>query len=128
MISVRDAFYEMARQLGLNTWFGNPGSTEETMLEAFPDDFPLCPGPTGGVSRRRWPMATARRPERPVLVNLHTAAGMGNALSGLETAWFNRTPLIVVAGQQTREMLLHDPYLVNPDVHDIASPLREVGL
>jgi benzoylformate decarboxylase len=51
----------------------------------------------------------------PALVNLHTAAGVGNAMGNLLTAFQNKTPLIVTAGQQVREMLLLEPYLTNVD-------------
>lgn len=37
--SVRDATYQLLRELGLKTIFGNPGSTEETFLKNFPSDF-----------------------------------------------------------------------------------------
>ena len=39
MLTVREAFFEVARQLGLTTIFGNPGSTEEPFLKDFPTDF-----------------------------------------------------------------------------------------
>ena len=31
--------YDLLRSLGLTTVFGNPGSTEQTFLKDFPDDF-----------------------------------------------------------------------------------------
>jgi benzoylformate decarboxylase len=52
---------------------------------------------------------------KPALVNLHTAAGMGNAMGSLVAAYRANTPLIVTAGHQTCEMLLCDPYLANKD-------------
>jgi benzoylformate decarboxylase len=121
MTNVREAFFDMARQLGLTTVFGNPGSTEETMLEHYPNDFKyvLALQEANAIAMAD---AYSQITAKPVLVNLHTAAGMGNAVGNLETAWYNRAPLIVTAGQQTREMLLHEPYLVNPDIHDIARP------
>ena len=50
---------------------------------------------------------------RAALVNVHTGAGLGNAMGNLLTASLNKTPLIVTAGQQTREMLLMEPWLTN---------------
>ena len=47
----------------------------------------------------------------PVLVNLHATAGVGNALGNLFTAYRNRTPLVVLAGQQPRSLLVGRPYL-----------------
>ena len=39
MQSVRDVTYQLLRELGLTTIFGNVGSTEETFLKNFPKDF-----------------------------------------------------------------------------------------
>ena len=52
---------------------------------------------------------------KPALVNVHTAAGMGNAMGNLVAAAKGNIPLIVTAGQQTREMVLCEPYLTNKD-------------
>ena len=38
-LTVREATYQVLRDLGLTTVFGSPGSTEETFLADFPDDF-----------------------------------------------------------------------------------------
>lgn len=112
MLTVREAFFEIARQLDLTTVFGNPGSTEEPFLKDFPADFryvlALQEAPAVAMAD-----AYAQRTGRPALVNLHTAAGMGNAVGNIESAWYNRAPLIITAGQQTREMLLLEPYLTN---------------
>ena len=64
----------------------------------------------------------SQRTGRAALVNLHTAAGMGNALGNIENAWYNRAPLIITAGQQTREILLLEPYLTNVRPLAIAQP------
>jgi benzoylformate decarboxylase len=64
----------------------------------------------------------AQATRRPALVNLHTAAGFGNALGNLVTAFPNRTPLIVTAGQQTREMLLMEPWLSNIEPENFRKP------
>lgn len=121
MTTVRRAFYEVCRSLGLTTIFGNPGSTEETMLRSFPDDFRyvLALQEASAVAMAD---AYAQRTSRVALVNLHTAAGVANSLASIETAFCNRAPLVIVAGQQTREMLLHEPYLTNSSPTSIAAP------
>ena len=48
---------------------------------------------------------------RPALVNLHTTAGLGNAVGALATARVNRVPLVVVVGQQDRRHLALRPFL-----------------
>ena len=55
-------------------------------------------------------------------VNLHTAAGVGNGMGALVTAWHNRTPLVVTAGQQTRQMLALEPWLVNREATELPRP------
>ena len=49
--------------------------------------------------------------ERPALVNLHTTAGLGNAVGALATARVNRAPLVVLVGQQDRRHLALEPFL-----------------
>ena len=44
----------------------------------------------------------ARGTGNAALVNLHTGPGLGNAMGNLVTAWHDRTPLVVTAGQQDR--------------------------
>jgi len=114
---VREATYDLLRQLGLTTIFGNPGSTEETFLRNYPDDFRFILGlHEASVVAAADGYAQATR--SAVVVIVHTAAGVSNAMGALMTAAQNRTPLILTAGQQTRDMLLLEPWLVNaePDV------------
>ncbi len=56
----------------------------------------------------------AQRSGRPGVASVHTAAGLGNAMASVITAWRNQTPLVVRAGQQTRAMLPTEPYLASP--------------
>jgi benzoylformate decarboxylase len=37
--TVHDVTYDLVRSPGLTTVFANPGSTEQTFLQNFPDDF-----------------------------------------------------------------------------------------
>ncbi|MGB6245953.1 benzoylformate decarboxylase [Gordonia sp. (in: high G+C Gram-positive bacteria)] len=121
MPTVREATYQLLRDLGLTTIFGNPGSTEETFLQNFPDDFRFVLGlHEASVVAAADGYAQAMR--SPALVNVHTAAGAANAMGTLLSAAQNRTPLIVTAGQQTREMLLLDPWLANAEPHTILKP------
>ncbi|OBK35381.1 benzoylformate decarboxylase [Mycobacterium sp. 1245111.1] len=121
MPTVREAFYDVARRLALTTVFGNPGSTEEPFLKDFPADFRyiLALQEASAVAMAD---AYAQSIGRAALVNLHTAAGMGNAMGNIESAWYNRAPLIITAGQQTREMLLLEPYLTNVQPQIVPQP------
>ena len=110
--TVREATYDLLRRLGLTTVFGNPGSTEEPFLQDFPADFTYVLG-LQEASVLAMADGYAQATGRPALVNLHTVAGVGHAMGSLICAYYNKTPLIVTAGQQTREMLLLEPYLTN---------------
>ena len=115
--NVREATFQLLRDLGLTTVFGNPGSTEETFLANFPDDFRFVLAlQEASVIAIADGYAQASR--APALVNVHTATGLGNAKGNLMTCFLNRTPLIVTAGQQDRRMLLSEPWLtdVEPEV------------
>lgn len=106
--------YDLLRALGLTTIFGNPGSTEQPFLKNFPADFRYILG-LQEASVVAMADGFAQASGRPVLVNLHTCAGTGNGMGNLMTAFMNKTPLIVTAGQQTRDMILGDPFLTNRD-------------
>ena len=58
----------------------------------------------------------------PAVCVLHTAAGTGNGMGNIISAFLNKTPLIIIAGQQTRQMLLGDPYLTNREATKLPEP------
>jgi benzoylformate decarboxylase len=120
MQSVRDVTYQLLRELGLTTIFGNVGSTEETFLKNFPSYFRyvLAPQEASVVAIAD---AFAQATRRPALVNLHTLA-TANGIGNIATAFQNKTPLIVTAGQQTREMLLMEPWLTNVEATMLPRP------
>lgn len=108
------ATYDLLRALELTTVFGNPGSTEQPFLKNFPADFQYILGlQEATVVAMADGFAQATR--RPALINLHTSAGTGNGMGNIMTAFLNKTPLIITAGQQTREMILCEPMLTNRD-------------
>ena len=119
---VRDVTFDLLRRLGLTVVVGNPGSTEETFLKNFPADFTyvLALQETSAVAIAD---GLSQGLGAPVLVNLHTSAGLGNAMGALLSASLNKTPLVVTAGQQTRAMLLAEPFLTNADATMLPRPL-----
>ncbi len=121
MRTVKDVTFDLLRQLGITTVVGNPGSTEETFLKNFPKDFDyvmaLQEASVVGIAD-----GLSQGLRRPVIVNVHTGAGMGNAMGCILTAFQNKTPLIITAGQQTREMLLLEPLLTNIDATTMPRP------
>ncbi|MCJ8144564.1 benzoylformate decarboxylase [Ancylobacter sp. A5.8] len=121
MPTVKDVTFNLLRQLGITTVVGNPGSTEETFLRDFPADFDyvLALQEASVVAIADGLSQSLRK---PVIVNIHTGAGLGNAMGTLLTAYQNKTPLIITAGQQSREMLLTEPLLTNIDATQMPRP------
>ena len=108
--TVREVTRALMRELGLTTVFGNPGTTEVGFLTDWPDDLRYVLGLQESVVVA---MADGFAQARggPVLANLHSAGGVGHALGSVYTAHRNRTPLVVLAGQQARRLLTGEPFL-----------------
>lgn len=64
----------------------------------------------------------AQSTRKVAMVNVHTSAGLSNAMSNILTAYMNRTPLIITAGNQTRDMLLMEPWLTNIEPETLPKP------
>jgi len=121
MPTVRDRTYEVLRAHGVTTVFGNPGFTELPFLTNFPSDFTYYLGlQEAAVISMADGYAGACG--KPVLVNLHNAPGLGNAMGNLKTAYHNKTPLIITAGQQRRDMCVYEPGFFNKDARDLPKP------
>jgi thiamine pyrophosphate-dependent acetolactate synthase large subunit-like protein len=107
---VRDATFDVLRRHDMTTIFANPGSTEIDFLGDLPDDLRFVLGlHEASVVGMATGYALGR--DRPSFVNLHTTAGLGNAVNALATARQNRAPLVVVVGQQDRRHLATEPFL-----------------
>lgn len=117
-----EAMLGILRDEGVDTVFGNPGTTELPMIEALADapDLRYVLGVQEG-SVVAMADGYARATGRPAFVNLHVAAGLANGLIGLLNAARSHTPLVVTAGQQDRRHLFTDPMLAG-DLVGIARP------
>jgi benzoylformate decarboxylase len=122
MTTVHCAAYRLLRAHRMTTVFGNPGSNELPFLSALPDDFRYVLGLHEGVVVG---MADgyAQVTGQPTLVNLHAAAGSGNAMGALTNAWYSHSPLVRTAGQQAREMIGVESMLANIDAPQLPRPL-----
>ena len=122
MTSVREATFQMLRERGMTTMFGNPGSTELPMLADFPEDFryvlalheAVAVGMADGY---------AQAVGRPAWVNLHTAPGVGNGMGAVFNAKANKSPVVVTAGQQARSLMTLEANLTNRDAARMPQPL-----
>jgi benzoylformate decarboxylase len=121
MPTVHEVTWSMLRDLGVTKVFGNPGSTEMPFLANFPSDIDYVLG-LHESSVVGMADAYAQATGRPTLVNVHTAAGLGNAMGALVNAAGAHSPLVVTAGQQVRAMLTLEPFLANADATMLPKP------
>jgi benzoylformate decarboxylase len=123
MPSVREAAFELFREHGMTTIFGNPGSTELPMLAELPEDFTyvlglqeaVVVGMADGYAQASGTVAHA---------NLHTAPGVGNAMGAIFNAQANHSALLITAGQQVRAQMTMQANLTNRDA--VRLPLPQV--
>src|SRR5687768_7577712 len=116
---------DVLRSEGVTHLFGNPGTTELPLVDAL-----------AGVDDVHYVLALqeatavgmadgyAQVTGRPAFLNLHTSAGLGNAIGNLTNAVANRTPLVVTAGQQDRRHIVSDPLLAG-DLVGLAAPVSK---
>jgi benzoylformate decarboxylase len=117
--TVRDAAFDVMREFGMTTIFGNPGSTEIPFLTALPADIEFVLAlHEGSVVGMATGYALARG--EPSLVNLHTAPGLGNAINAIANARECRAPLVVLVGQQDRRQLVYEPFLTGRHLERLA--------
>jgi benzoylformate decarboxylase len=92
--------------------FGNPGTTELPLIGALAADgrfryvLALHESVAAGMAD-----GYAQATGRPSFLNLHSAAGLGNAMGNLSNSRATGTPMVVSAGQQDRRHLLAEPFL-----------------
>ena len=122
-MSGRDALLEVLDSEGVTHVFGNPGTTELPLIDALAArsdiTYVLVLQEASAVGMAD---GYAQATGRPAFLNLHTSAGLGNAIGNLTNAVANRTPLVVTAGQQDRRHLHADPML-GGDLVGLAAPV-----
>ncbi|MDS0145652.1 benzoylformate decarboxylase [Amycolatopsis sp. CM201R] len=122
MPTARRLAHEFLDRRGLTTIFGNPGSNELPFLAELPEHFRyvlgLHEGAVVGMAD-----GYAQATGRPVLVNLHAAAGSGNAMGALTNAVYSRSPLVLTAGQQVRTAIGLEAMLANVEATQLMRPL-----
>jgi benzoylformate decarboxylase len=109
-VTVKDATLNLLRAFGIRKVFGNPGSTELPFLSDWPDDIDYVLG-LQEASVIGMADGYAQTTRNAGFVNLHSAAGLGNALGNIFTAHRNQTPLVITAGQQARSILPQQAFL-----------------
>lgn len=125
--TVREVVIDLMRRHGMTKVFANPGSTELPLFRDFPPDFEYVLGLQEAVvvgMADGYAQATGNA----AFINLHSAAGVGNAMGNIFTAYKNQTPLIVTAGQQARSILPFDPFLASVRATELPQPYVKFSL
>ncbi|MDP6705967.1 MAG: thiamine pyrophosphate-binding protein [Alphaproteobacteria bacterium] len=121
----RQVFMDSLQAHGVEAIFGNPGTTENSLLDSLAD-YPdigyivaLHEGVAVGAANYY-----AQASGKTGVVNLHVAAGLGNGLGMLFGALKANAPLVITAGQQDTRMRLREPILSH-DLVAMAAPVTK---
>ena len=116
-------FLDLLRANGVAFVFGNPGSTELPLMDAFvvEKDIRYILG-LNEVVVMGMADGYAQATGKLAVVNLHAAPGLGNAMGMLYNAAKAGSPMLVTAGQQDTSIALTEPLLWD-DLVRLAQPL-----
>jgi benzoylformate decarboxylase len=112
MMSGKRAFLELLKQEGVEIVFGNPGTTELPLMDAFAVENEIRY--VLGLQEAAVMAMTdgyAQASGKLGVVNLHVAPGLGNAMGMLYDASRAAAPILVTAGQQDAEYAVTEPIL-----------------
>lgn len=127
MTAGKHIFLDLLRSEGVEFVFGNPGTTELPLMDAFVVETGIryilglnevvVLGMADGYAQATGRLAVA---------NLHAAPGLGNAMGMLYNAKKAGAPILVTAGQQDTGFALTEPLLWD-DLATMARPLVKWG-
>ena len=125
VMSGKRAFLDLLKQEGIKVMFGNPGTTELPLMDAFAveNDIRYILGlqeATAVGMADGWALASGRA----AFVNLHAMGGLGNAMGVLVASRASETPIVVTAGQQDTRHLMTEPWL-SGDLVALAAPVTK---
>src|SRR5438067_13816125 len=117
------AFLALLKQEGVEVMFGNPGTTELPLMDAFATENELR-YMLGLQEAAVIAMADgyAQASGKLAVVNLHVAPGLGNAMGMLYDAQKAGSPILVTAGQHDQGFNVTEPILW-ADLPTLARPL-----
>src|SRR5262245_58717781 len=112
VMSGKRAFLDLLKQEGVDIMFGNPGTTELPLMDAFAVEHDIK-YILGLQEAALMAMADgyAQASGELAVLNLHVAPGLGNAMGMLYDAMKANAPVLVTAGQQDSEYLATEPVL-----------------
>jgi len=107
------------KKMKLLPLFGNPGTTEIPLLEGINEDdyiLTLHDSISVGMADGR-----AQITREPSFVNLHSILGIGNSMAFIYSAYVDKVPMIITAGEQDSRHIFYDP-LLSGNINDMISP------
>jgi benzoylformate decarboxylase len=121
-MSGKRAFLDLLKQEGVGIMFGNPGTTELPLMDAFAveNDIRYILG-LQEAALMAMADGYAQASGKLTVLNLHVAPGLGNAMGMLYDAQMAGSPILVTAGQQDTEYLIAEPIL-SADLPTLARP------
>jgi len=122
-MSGKRAFLDLLKQEGVEIVFGNPGTTELPLMDAFAveNDIRYVLG-LQEAALMAMADGYAQASGKLTVLNLHVAPGLGNAMGMLYDAQKAGSPILITAGQQDTEYLVTEPIL-SADLPTLARPL-----
>ncbi len=121
----RQVFLDSLKLHNATHIFGNPGTTENPLLEGL-IEYPeltyivaLHEGVAVGAAN-----SFAQASNRTAVANVHVAPGLGNAIGMMYGALKASLPVIVTAGQQDTRLRLREP-LLRHELIDMAKPVTK---
>src|SRR6266851_5646029 len=121
-LSGKQAFLQILKDEGVDTMFGNPGTTELPLMDGLVREpsirYILALQEAVAISMAD---GYAQASGKLGVVNVHTSPGLGNAMGMLYDAYEAGTPLLVTAGQHDQAMNLTEPILWS-DLPPVARP------
>src|SRR5712672_1619214 len=122
-MSGKRAFLELLKQEGVEIVFGNPGTTELPLMDAFAveNDIKYVLG-LQEAALMSMADGYAQASGKLAVLNFHVAPGLGNAMGMLYDAQKAAAPILITAGQQDTEYLATEPIL-SADLPTLARPL-----
>ena len=123
VMSGKHAFLELLKQEGVEIVFGNPGTTELPLMDAFATENEIR-YVLGLQEAAVMAMADgyAQASGKLTVCNFHTTPGLGNAMGMLYDAQKAGAPILVTAGQHEQTFNVTEPILM-ADLPPIARPL-----
>ena len=121
-MSGKRAFLDLLKMEGVKVMFGNPGTTELPLMDAFAveNDIRYILG-LQEAALMAMADGYAQASGELAVLNLHVAPGLGNAMGMLYDAMKANAPVLVTAGQQDNDYLVTEPVLT-ADLPTLARP------